>query len=345
MGIRWRTFEVPKHIDIDKTTQTPTYGRFIAEPFEKGFGTTVGNSLRRVLISSIEGAAVTGVKIDGVQHEYSSIPGVLEDVPQIIMNVKQLVVRCHSNQPKSMRIQVDRKGVVTGADIKTDDTVEVISKDHTIATLTRKTKFDIEMTVAKGRGFVPADRNRGEDKLIGVIPTDSVFSPVRRVNFKVEDTRVGQMTDYDRLVLEVWTDSSITPEEALLTASHILKRHLDIFLTLGELPPEEEEKEESQEDLAFQEILHKPISELELSVRSANCLKVANIKTLEDLVQKTESQMLKYRNFGKKSLSEIAKILEGMGLSLGMKVAEKVEEKVAEKKDTEKAPEEAEIAQ
>ncbi|MBI2871528.1 MAG: DNA-directed RNA polymerase subunit alpha [Candidatus Omnitrophica bacterium] len=320
MGIRWRTFEVPKRIEVDRSTLTSTYGRFVAEPFERGFGATIGNSLRRVLISSIEGAAVTSVKMEGVQHEFSSIPGVLEDVPQIIMNIKRLVFRSHSGQPKTVRIQVERLGDVTGADIQTDDTVEVLSKDAHIATLTKKVKFSVELTVSKGRGFVPAERNRVEDKPIGVIPTDSVFTPVRRVNFSVEDTRVGQMTDYDRLILEVWTDSSITPEEAVLAASHILKRHLDIFLTLGELPPEEEEKEESQEEKALRDLLNKPISELELSVRSANCLRAANIKTLHDLVQKTEAQMLKYRNFGKKSLTEIQKILEGMSLSLGMKM-------------------------
>lgn len=324
MGIRWKTFEMPKRLECDSTTLTAEYGKFVAEPFERGFGMTIGNGLRRVLLSSIEGAAVTNVRIEGALHEFSSVEGVLEDVPQIILNIKQIILKYHGKGPKKISIDVTKKGPVTAGDIKVDDTVEVVNPDCHIATLTKETRFLLEMEVARGRGYVLAEKNKQEGSPIGVIPIDSAFSPVKRVNFSVEETRVGQITDYDKLILDVWTNGGISPEEAMLYASNILQRHLDIFTSYGEIPEEEEEEEEDKE---FLELINKPISELELSVRSANCLAAANIKTIGDLVRKGESQMLKYKNFGKKSLAEIEEILVGMNLSLGMDVEGRLKKK------------------
>ncbi|MBN1526951.1 MAG: DNA-directed RNA polymerase subunit alpha [Candidatus Omnitrophica bacterium] len=320
MGISMKNFEMPKKLMLDTSSATPTYGRFVAEPFERGYGATVGNSLRRVLISSIEGTAVTSVRIQGVQHEFATIKGVLEDVPQIIMNLKQLVLKSHFKTPKPMKISVEKKGEVTAKDIKVDETVEILNPDLHIATLTKEAKFQVEMDVARGRGYVPAERNKTEGQAIGVIPVDSIFTPVRKVNFLVENTRVGQITDYDKLILEIWTNGAIEPKEALLYASNIMQRHLDIFVGFGKLPEEEEAPEETTEQRAMKEKLKVPISELELSVRSCNCLKEARIKTIGDLVKRSEYEMLQYRNFGKKSLAEINKILGDMGLGLGMKM-------------------------
>ncbi len=327
MGIRWKTFEMPKRLEAEKATLTPTYGKFAAEPFERGYGTTVGNALRRILISSIEGAAVTGIKIEGMLHEFSTLDGVFEDGAQIVLNIKKLVLKYHGKGSKKIRIDVKKKGPVAARDIQADETIEIVNPDLIICNLTKDIPLRIEMEVGRGRGYVPAEKNKQEGSEIGVIPVDSIFSPILKVNFTVEDTRVGQMTDYDRLILEIWTNAAIIPEEALLYASNILQRHLDIFVNYGELPVEEEEEEE--EDLAFKEIVTKPISELELSVRSANCLEAANIKTIGDLVQKTEAQMLKYKNFGKKSLTEIQSILSGMGLALGMNIDERLKGKKA----------------
>jgi DNA-directed RNA polymerase subunit alpha len=327
MGISMKNFEMPKRLMLDEATYTPTYGKFIAEPFERGYGMTIGNALRRVLISSIEGTAVTSVKIDGVHHEFSTIKGVVEDVPQIIMNIKKLVLRSHFKTPKPMFIEVSKKGEITAKDIKTDETVEILNPDLHIATLTKDAKFVMEMEVARGRGYVPSDRNKREGQPIGVIAIDSIFTPVTKVNFYVENTRVGQITDYDKLIIEVCTNSSIEPKEALLYASNIFQRHLDIFVGFGKLPEEEEGPEETEEQRQMKEKLKVPISELELSVRSSNCLKEAKIKTIGDLVRKTELEMLKYRNFGKKSLAEINNVLTGMGLSLGMKLADEKKEK------------------
>lgn len=326
MGIRWKTFEMPKRLECDKATLTPTYGKFVAEPFEKGFGTTIGNSLRRILYSSIEGTAVTNVKIEGALHEFSALDGVQEDVAQIILNVKRLVLKYHAKGPKKVMINVKRKGEVTARDIQTDETVEIINPDLYLCTLTKDTKFVMEMDIARGRGYVPADRNKQEESPIGVIPIDSIFSPIKKVNYSVEETRVGQMTDYDRLIMEIWTNGALSPEEALLYGSNILQRHLDIFVNYGEIPVEEEEEEE-EVDKEFMDMVNKPISELELSVRSANCLEAASIKTIGDLIQKTEPQMLKYKNFGKKSLSEINSILAGMGLALGMDIQKRTTKK------------------
>lgn len=325
MGIRWKTFETPKRLEVEKATLTPTYGKFVAEPFERGYGTTIGNSLRRVLISSIEGCAVTNIKIDGMLHEFSSLEGVLEDGAQIVLNIKKLVLKYHGKGPKKIVAEAKKKGPLKGGDITTDETVEVINKDMVVCTLTKDVHVRIEMEIGRGRGYVPAERNKQEDATIGMIPVDSIFSPITKVNFVVEETRVGQTTDYDRLILEVWTNGAISPEEALLYASNILQRHLDIFVNYGEIPIEEEEEEE--EDSAFKEMVNKPISELELSVRSANCLEAANIKTIGDLIQKSEPQMLKYKNFGKKSLSEIHAILTAMNLTLGMNIEERIKGK------------------
>lgn len=330
MGISMKNFEMPKKLVLDESSYTPTYGKFVAEPFERGYGMTVGNSLRRVLISSIEGTAVTSIKIDGVQHEFSTVKGVVEDVPQIIMNIKKLVLRSHFKTPKPMTISVSKKGEVTAKDIKVDETVEIINPDLHICTLTKDVDFNMEMTVARGRGYVPADRNKAEEQTIGVIPVDSIFTPVTRVNFFVENTRVGQITDYDKLILEITTNGSIEPKESLLYASNILQRHLDIFVGFGTLPDEIEGPEETEEERQLKEKLNIPISELELSVRSSNCLKEAKIKTIGDLVRRSELEMLKYRNFGKKSLAEINKVILEMGLNLGMKIGAESEKEEKE---------------
>ncbi len=326
MAIKLKNFELPKNITFDEKSYSSTFGRVMAEPFEKGYGITIGNSLRRVLLSSIEGTAVTQIKVDGVLHEFSTIPGVYEDVPQIIMNIKGLVLRSHFKQPKPMFLSVEKKGEVTAKDIKTDETVEIINPDHHIATLTEKTKLEIELRVDRGRGYVPAERLKTGEEAIGVIPVDALFSPVKRVNIDVENTRVGHITDYDKLIMEVYTNGSMEPKEAVLYASNILQRHLDGFISIGKLPEEMEEEEEvSKEKEELKKKLDKPISELELSVRSSNCLVEAKIRTIGDLVRKKESEMLKYKNFGKKSLNEINDILSTMGLHLGMEIEEEGE--------------------
>ena len=329
MGVKLKNFEMPKKLACDESTLTATYGKFVAEPFERGYGTTIGNSLRRVLMSSIEGTAVTSVKIEGAQHEFSALKGVVEDIPQIILNLKKLILKSHFKQPKPAFLKVDKKGDVLAKDFKTDETVEIINPGLKIATLAKKTKLEMELEVSRGRGYVPAERSKKEDAPIGVIPMDAVFSPVSRVNFSVENTRVGQMTDYDKLIVEIWTNGGIDPKEALLYASNILQRHLDIFVEFGKLPEDIVEAEESAEEKELTDKLNMPITELELSVRSSNCLREAKIKTIGDLVRKSEMEMLKYRNFGKKSLSEINKILSEMGMHLGMKAegGEKKKEK------------------
>ncbi len=321
MGIALRSFEIPKKLECDEESLTDHYGKFIAEPFERGYGVTIGNSLRRVLLSSLEGAAVTSIKIDGVSHEFGSLPGVAEDVTQIVLNVKNLVLRSHTRAAKTLRIEVSEKRTITAKDIITDDTIEVINPDLVICTLTKNAPFRMELETQKGRGYVPADRNKKEGQPIGVVAIDSIFTPVRRVNFHVEDTRVGQMTDYDKLIMEVWTNGSITPKDAMLYASNIFQRHLDVFVNFGKLPEEDIASEVSDEkDADLYKRLSQPVSELELSVRSANCLREAHIKTIGELVKKTEMEMLKYRNFGKKSLTEISNILKEMGLAFGMEI-------------------------
>ena len=330
MGIKWRDFQLPKRLECDESVYTQDYGKFSAAPFEKGYGVTLGNSLRRVLLSSIEGSAVTSVKFTGIEHEFSAIPGVLEDVTEVILNLKSLILNSHSKIPKTIYIKKNSKGEIRAKDIDVDETIEIINPDLHIATLTKDTKFQVEMEVARGRGYVPAELNKKEERAVGVIPIDSIFTPIRKVNFSVENTRVGQRTDYDKLVLELWTNGSISPKDALLYASNILQRHLDIFVNFGQLPEEmaEEEPEMTREDVALYEKLRLPISELELSVRSSNCLREANIKIISDLVKRSEEEMLGFKNFGKKSLTEIKELLAGMGLVLGMQIDPKKLKKV-----------------
>lgn len=322
MGVKWRDFQLPERLECDESTYTNTYGKFFAAPFERGYGTTLGNSLRRVLLSSIDGSAVTWIKIDGIQHEFSTLSGLLEDIPEVILNIKNLVLVSHSKIPRSIYIKKNTKGEIKAADIIADGTVEVVNPDLFIATLTQDRKFNLEMEVSQGRGYVPAEANRKDGQDIGVIPIDSVFNPTKQVNFTIENTRVGQRMDYERLILEIWTNGGISPKNALLYASNILQRHLDIFVNFGQLPEEDEEKnvELTKEEIQVYEKLRLPISELELSVRSSNCLQEADIKTIAELVVKSEEQLLSYKNFGKKSLTEIKELLLGMNLTLSMKI-------------------------
>ncbi len=323
MGIAWRNFEMPKLLKANEDTLTDIYGEFIAEPFERGYGATLGNSLRRVLLSSVEGTAVTSIKIEGVSHEFASIPGIVEDATEIILNIKSLVLRSHTASPKPIFIKVHRKGEITAKDIISDETLDIINPDMHIATLTKNIKLNMELEVGRGRGYVPSDGNKKESQSLGVIAIDSLFSPVAKVNFLVEDTRVGQVTDYDKVTLKIWTNGAVSPKEALLYASNVLQRHMDIFVNFGKLPEDLEIIEEPEEDAELLDKLKMPVSELELSVRSANCLEKAKLKTIGEVVRRSESEMLKYRNFGKKSLTEIAGVLESMGLSLGMKIKDK----------------------
>ncbi|UCC94982.1 MAG: DNA-directed RNA polymerase subunit alpha [Candidatus Omnitrophota bacterium] len=328
MGITWRDFQFPKRITVEQESYSPNYGKFVAEPLERGYGVTLGNALRRILLSSIEGAAVTSVRIEGISHEFSTVEGILEDVPEIILNIKNVVLRSYSKSPKKIYIKDEGEREVKAKDIVTDESIEVINPDLHIATLTsKKAKLNIEMEVGRGRGFVPAETNKRDDMPIGVTPIDSIFTPVKKVTFKVENTRVGKRTDYDKLIVEIFTDASIEPKEALIYAAKVLSRHLELFFTLGEII-EEEAEELSPEEVSLYEKLKIPISELELSVRSANCLREADIKTLADLVEKTEAEMLSYRNFGKKSLNEVVNLLKTMGLGLGIKIERKKMEMV-----------------
>lgn len=324
MGVKWRDFQMPKRLDCDEASYTNTYGKFVAEPFERGYGVTLGNSLRRILLSSIEGSAVTAIRMEGVSHEFSTMPGVLEAVTEIVLNIKGLVVRSHSKTPKSIYIKANKKGEIKAKDIIFDEMIEILNPDHHLATLTQDIPFNMELEVSRGRGYVPADQNKKEGAPVGTIAVDAIFTPMVKVNFTVENTRVGQRTDYDRLIIEIHTNGAINPKEALLYGANILQRHLDVFVAYGQLPEEEVEEEEiSAEEEALYGKLRLPISELELSVRSSNCLKDANIKTIGDLVKRQESELLEFRNFGKKSLTEIQDILKAMGLSLGMKVDSK----------------------
>jgi DNA-directed RNA polymerase subunit alpha len=306
---------------VEKETLTLFYGKFTAEPFERGFGITIGNSLRRILLSSLQGAAITSVKIDGVLHEFSTLTGVKEDVTEIILNLKEVRLKLHTEGPKVIRVKTEGPRVLKAGDIQTGDAVEILNPDHYIATLSRDSKLSMEMTVKMGRGYVPAERNKEENQPIGTIPMDSIFSPIKKVNYTITNARVGQITDYDKLNLEVWTDGSINPEEAVAHAAKILKDQLSIFITFEEEVEEEEETVPEHRDTEkLNENLFRSVDELELSVRSANCLKHANIKLIGDLVQKTEAEILATKNFGRKSLNEIKEILSEMGLSLGMKL-------------------------
>lgn len=310
--------EKPK-IEIAEISEDNRYGKFICEPLERGYGTTFGNSLRRMLLSSLEGAAITSIRIDGVLHEFSTIPGVRDDVTNIVLNLKELCLKMTGNEPRIIRIDVEGEKEVTAADIICDADIEILNPDLHIATVNEDGKLKIEMTVERGRGYVPADKNKKPDDTIGVIPIDSIFSPVKRVNYMVQDTRVGNVTDYDRLILEVWTDGSLRPEEAVSKAAGILVMHLKLFQNMDGLPEEEEEEEatfpEEEEDDSSK-VLDMTIEDLDLSVRSFNCLKRANINTVADLAEKTEDDMMKVRNLGRKSLEEVKKKLEELGLTL-----------------------------
>ncbi|MCU0796961.1 MAG: DNA-directed RNA polymerase subunit alpha [Akkermansiaceae bacterium] len=313
-------FETPNRLVRNEETATETYAQFIAEPFERGYGHTLGNSLRRVLLGSLEGAAITSVRVAGVQHEFSSLPGVVEDVTDIILNLKKVRFKHHDKEPRVLTIKVEREGVVTAGDIIEDHLYEVVNKDQVICHLDRKVKFDCEFEVRVGRGFATGDENKRKDQPIGVIAIDSIFSPVTRVKYAVEATRVGQMTDYDKLILDIWTDGRLTPQDALLQASAILRHHLDVFVNYDEnaVSFEEAPAEANEENAALKKLLNMSVNEIELSVRAANCLNNANITTVGQLAMKTEAEMLKYRNFGKKSLNEIKDKLSELGLGLGM---------------------------
>lgn len=311
----------PKKLEFEKETLTPYYGKFTAEPFERGFGITIGNSLRRILLSSLQGAAITSVKIDGVLHEFSTIPGVKEDVTEIILNLKEVRLKLHTEGPKTIRVKAEGPKVLKAGDFQTGDAVEILNPEHYIATLSKDGRLSMEMMVRMGRGYIPAERNKEENQPIGTIPIDAIFSPIKKVNYTVTNARVGQITDYDRLTLEVWTDGSLNPEEAITQSAKILRDQLSIFITLEEEEEEEGSIPEEQTDVQkLNENLFRSVDELELSVRSANCLKHANIKLIGDLVQKTEAEILATKNFGRKSLNEIKEILAEMGLSLGMKL-------------------------
>jgi DNA-directed RNA polymerase subunit alpha len=316
----WRDLIRPKKLQVEAESYTNTYGKFYAEPFERGFGTTLGNSLRRVILSSLQGAAITSVKIKGVLHEFSAIPGVTEDVTDIILNLKGVRFKMHGQEPRTIRVIRKGEGIIKAGDIITDPNVEVLNPDHHIATCSKDANLEMDMVVKMGKGYVPADRNRDEKAPVGTIPIDSIFTPVIKVNFTVTNARVGQITDYDKLTLEVWTDGSVQPDNAVAYAAKILKEQLTIFINFDEEaePAEEVEVEEEREKL--NENLYRSVEELELSVRSANCLKNAGIKLIGELVSRSEAEMLKTQNFGRKSLNEIKDILADMGLTLGMKL-------------------------
>jgi DNA-directed RNA polymerase subunit alpha len=321
MPVRLGRFEMPKSLTKDEATATETYVKFFAEPFEAGYGHTVGNSLRRVLLSSLEGAAITSVRISGAQHEFASLPGVVEDVTDIILNLKKIKFKAVDHEPRTVTINVSKEGQVLAGDIQTIQGIDVLNTNQVICTIDKRQKFEAEMDVRVGRGFFTGDENKRPDMPIGVIPIDSIFSPVTRVKYSVENTRVGQRTDYDKLVLEIWTDGRITPDDALLQASAILRHHLDVFVNYDDSQVEFDEtpEEVSQENTRLKKLLNMSVNEIELSVRAANCLNNANITTVGQLAMKTEAEMLKYRNFGKKSLNEIKEKLQQLGLSLGMK--------------------------
>src|SRR5215207_8320650 len=329
MRIRWRGLELPSRVVRDESVSTDTYGKFTAEPFERGFGTTVGNSLRRILLSSLEGAAVTHIKLKGAEHEFSSLNGVMEDVTDIILNVKSLVVKLDSDEPKELRLVSKKAGAVTAGMIETDPSVTIVNKDHVIATLTEDVNFDMTLSIDKGRGYVTAADNIGdaEEQEIGLIAVDSLYSPVTRVRYSTEDARVGQKTDYDRLILEIWTNGTVTPEMALVEASKILRKHLNTFVQYFELGTDTANDEaisalrdanKAMIDPDLQQKLDMTVQELDLSVRANNCLESAKISTVRELVKKTDADLLKVRSSGKTSLREVKRKLADMGLSLGM---------------------------
>jgi DNA-directed RNA polymerase subunit alpha len=319
MQRNWRSLIQPKRIDIDEATHTPFYGEFSCQPLERGFGTTLGNALRRILLSSIQGAAIVSVKFDGVLHEFSTIPGVKEDVTDIILNLKGVRLKLHHDGPRIIHIDASKEGILTAGDILTDGTVEILNPDHYIATLVGETSFKAEILVKMGKGYVPAQKERDPEQSEGTINIDAIFSPIKKVNYTITYSRLGQVADYDRLIIEIWTDGSVFPEDALAYAAKILKEQLEIFINFseveeGEKPPEPEKPEDPND------ILLRHVDDLELSVRSANCLKNAGINLIGELVQKSEAEMLKTKNFGRKSLNEIKEILAESGLGFGVKL-------------------------
>ncbi len=324
MRIRWRGFELPSQVIPERSTLSPTYGKFVAEPFERGFGVTIGNSLRRVLLSSLEGSAVTQIKLHSAQHEFSTLPGVVEDVTDIVLNIKSLVVKNYSEQTRVVAIRKSTAGPLTGADVGTDDQVEVINKDHVIATLTEDVSFELEMVVENGRGYVPATEHTPQAQEIGIIPVDAAYSPVVRVRYDVVETRVGQKTNFDKLVMEVWTNGSVTPEMAMVEAAKILRKHLNPFIQYSELGPfvhsEARPVGGNVIDQATEAKLALSLNELELSVRASNCLESEDIITVRDLVSLNEDQLLEVRNFGETTLIEVREKLADIGLRLGMRV-------------------------
>lgn len=323
MHIRWRGFELPSAVTCDAAVLTPTYGKFVAEPFERGFGVTVGNSLRRVLLSSLEGSAITQIKVRHAQHEFTTIPGVLEDVTDIVLNVKSLVVKNHSDSTRVVTVERNTSGVITGADVQTDSDVEIINKNHVLATLTDNVPFMMEMVVENGRGYVPSTEHSTGDHEIGIIPIDAVYSPITRVRYLVEETRVGQKTNYDRLTLEIWTNGAINPEMALVEAAKILRKHLNPFVQYSELGPKVFAPTRGGAvggDGVQDAKLGMSLAELKLSVRAMNCLESENIHTVRDLVQKTEDQLLEVRNFGETTLTEVKEKLHELGMYLGMRI-------------------------
>ena len=326
MAKRLGKFQLPNRLVKDEATATATYAKFTAEPFETGYGHTIGNSIRRVLLSSIEGAAISSVKIEGVQHEFQSIEGVVEDVTDIVLNLKRVLLVSHKREGVRLLLDVNKEGAVTAADIRPDANVQIVNPEQVICTLDKKRRFLAELEVRVGRGYCPGDENKSPDQPIGVIAIDSLFSPVRLVKYAVENTRVGQMTDFDKLLLEIWTDGRIAPEDALKQAAAIVKHHLDVFDKVSDqaVEFESESTEVSEEQNKLRKLLNMSVNEIELSVRAANCLNNANITTVGELAMKTEQEMLKYRNFGKKSLNEIKQKLEQLGLSLGMKIDERL---------------------
>ena len=319
MQRNWRSLIKPKRIEIDEGGHTRFYSEFICQPLERGFGITLGNALRRVLLSSIHGAAIVSIRIDGIYHEYSTVPGVKEDITDIILNLKGVRLKLHQDGPRTISIDRKKEGVITAADIITDGTVEILNPDHYIATLSSGGKFKAQMTVKMGKGYIAASKDLEADQPEGTINIDAIFTPIKKVNYTVTHARVGQVADYDRLVLEVWTDGSVLPEDAVAYAAKILKEQLDLFINFEDIEEDAEQKpSEVKEDI--NEHLARHVDDLELSVRSANCLKNAGINLIGELVQKTEAEMLKTKNFGRKSLNEIKEILAEMGLGFGMKL-------------------------
>ncbi len=323
--MKWKSLTMPKEVVNDQTSAKENYSRFIIEPLERGYGTTLGNCLRRVLLSSIQGAAVVSVRIAGCLHEFSSLDGVYEDVTDIVLNVKNIRFRMHADDMRTLTLKANKKGKLTAGMIEGDPDVEVLNPDQHICELTDDIEFELELDIDSGRGYHVAEQNKRPDAPVGTIFVDSLFSPVTKVSYHVENTRVGQRTDFDRLILEITTDGSITPEDALSFAAKIIKDHLQLFIHMDEEILVEEEPEEDEETIRIRNLLKTRVDELELSVRSSNCLRAANIQTLQDLVTKTEAEMLKYRNFGRKSLNEINSILEELDLSLGMDISKYVE--------------------